>query len=249
MAKIILTIILIIVLGIFGISFMAIPNKVSGKPVATFKLGESVLSEKISYALTSPSVGDRVIFKDEQSIDVPFIGVISKITVDNKGKIIYEIISSNPANPWKVQKDKILSKIYYPIMSAEEAIQSLPAPTPTITSTPTPTPTPTPIEAPKTNLIKLHIDSIDYSEGHAAGLVTKNIKVRLYKMDGTLIEEKTPSEYIQNGPVGTGGDTIFDVLPSTYKIISETDSTSGSCIITVRSTTEYNSCGIYLVKK
>ena len=122
-------------------------------------------------------------------------------------------------------------------------------PTITPTSTQTITPSPVVISNPQPQKVALHIDSIDWIDGHAAGLITSDIRVQLFTMDGRLIEEKTPSVYVQNGPVGSGGDTVFYVIPSTYYIVSETPSKKGTCTITVRSTTEYNSCAIYLVNK
>jgi hypothetical protein len=117
------------------------------------------------------------------------------------------------------------------------------------TATPSPSPSPTPTQKNKVSTIALHIDAIDYSDGRPAGLITENITVKLYDMKDNLLQQKTPSPYVDNGKVGIGGDTVFYVLPSTYKIIAETPNTSGSCIMIVRSTTEYNSCAIYLVRK
>ena len=127
---------------------------------------------------------------------------------------------------------------------------SEPQATPTLTVLPTATPSaiPTFVPNPKPSTVALHVDVIDHSEGRPAGLVT-NVKVQLHNIDGTFIEEKTPSPYMQDGPIGSGGDAVFYVLPSTYKVSADTGSTSGTCTITVRTTTEYNSCAIYLVKK
>ncbi len=128
-------------------------------------------------------------------------------------------------------------------------IPTIQSPTATITPTATPSSTISVTKKPQPKKIALHIDSIDHSEGRPNGLITTGVKVRLYSMDGKLLEEKTPSKYVDNGQVGTGGDTVFYVFPSTYKIVSETEKTTGSCIMIVRSTTEYNSCAIYLTNK
>ncbi len=127
----------------------------------------------------------------------------------------------------------------------------IPVPTADATPSAVPTASPSPTVSPvihNPSLIALHIDAIDHSHGHPAGIVP-SARVKLFKMDGTFVEEKRPSPYVQNGPVGSGGDAIFYVLPSTYKVEADAGTMSGTCIITVRTTTEFNSCAIYMVAK
>lgn len=124
---------------------------------------------------------------------------------------------------------------------------SIPQEIPTEVIKPTNTPIP-PIQNNQPGKIALHVDVIDHSDGRPAGLIT-DVTVQLYNMEGTLLEEKKPSVYVQDGPVGSGGEAIFYVLPSTYKVSADTGSSAGTCTITVRTTTEYNSCAIYVVRK
>lgn len=111
-----LALILILVLSLM---FIAKPYKVSGDKVTPpFKLGQYVLSEKITYLFKKPQLGDRVIFLP-QNRDIDFVGLITAI--QNQGDITtYTIVSGGNGRPWTISADKISSKIYYPFLSPQE---------------------------------------------------------------------------------------------------------------------------------
>ncbi len=144
-----------------------------------------------------------------------------------------------------LQNGQIIKQPKKPVVSAS------PTKKPTISASPTATPSSQVLLESKTQpsgLIALHIDAIDYSEGHPAGLVP-TAKVKLFDANNNFIKETLPTPHIQNGPVGTGGDAVFYVLPGTYNIEADAGNMSGTCNVTVRTTTEFNSCAIYMVSK
>ena len=89
---------------------------------------------------------------------------------------------------------------------------------PSTTRTPTPTITPMPatIAPTQPSLFSLTIVAIDYSTARPNGLIL-DAKIRLYKSTGELIAEQTPTAYIQDGPVGKGGDVTWNVPIGTYR--------------------------------
>lgn len=94
---------------IFAYLFLASPHQVSGSPIAPFKKGQLVLSEKVTYLFFPPEVGDKVIFQPEEQ-QTDFVGIIMKKDSD----LHYTIQSKEGGNPWIVSKKEIKERIYYP---------------------------------------------------------------------------------------------------------------------------------------
>lgn len=150
------SILIIFLIGILLISivvltyiFLAHPYKVFGSPIAPFKQGEQVLSEKISYLIKNPTVGDRIIFTPQKNAGT-YIGIIIQAE-ESSGSTKYHIASSTGKNPWIITKPEIDGKIYYPPVSQQvinQVLATIPtptqtAPTPTTTQTISKSPSPT----------------------------------------------------------------------------------------------------------
>lgn len=137
LAPILIILVIAIFFIVFSFFFLATPHKVSGKPIAPFKNGELVLSEKVTYLFKKPEVGDRIVFfPTTQGID--FVGVVTSIS-DDKDVKIYTVLSGG-SRPWSITQDKIVSKVYFPFISKKEILANLPSPSPSPSPKSTPAP-------------------------------------------------------------------------------------------------------------
>lgn len=92
---------------LFTFLFLASPHKIIGSPIAPFKTGQFVLSEKITYLFFPPEVGERVIFQPVEK-QADFVGIIMK-----KDNDLHYTIQSREGSPWIVSKQEIKERIYY----------------------------------------------------------------------------------------------------------------------------------------
>lgn len=109
--KVFLCFFLLAGLLLFAYEFLAHPHAIYGDPVEPFVKGQTVWSEKITYLLGEPKVGERVIFEPQSKLS--HVGLITDI--NTVGQVTtYSIVGSNWDNPWVVSSDKITRRIYYP---------------------------------------------------------------------------------------------------------------------------------------
>lgn len=117
---------LTLLLGLIALTyyFFLQPMKVSGQnPVDPFIVGQYIMSERISFLVREPKVGDAVIFNTPTVADggsnggvLSYFGVITKI-INKNNQTTYQIISTKTQlNSWEVSRDKIIARIYYPVV-------------------------------------------------------------------------------------------------------------------------------------
>jgi hypothetical protein len=109
--KLILGFLSIIILSVFAFMFVVYPMQIKGNSILSLPNNSYVLSEKISYILHSPSIGDVVTFSiisENGFSEMSYVGLIVSINGYD-----YRIISSG-SKPWVVKKNMITHKIYYP---------------------------------------------------------------------------------------------------------------------------------------
>lgn len=117
-------------------------------------------------------------------------------------------------------------------------------PSPTVTPSPTITPLPTKILPTQPALLTITIVAIDYSKARPNGILT-DAKIKLYKSSGELIAEKTVSPYIQEGPVGRGGDAQFTIPFGSYRAEAESGNKKGTVSINLTSYDDPRDYSIY----
>jgi hypothetical protein len=151
-----------------------------------------------------------------------------------------EKISNPPPffGPWELPKweDK-------PIVTQEPLDPARPETIPP-TLIPTMLPTPTSVIKPQSKSISLSVHTIEFVKNTPVSYGT-DVRVKLYTQDGKFIEEKTPSPYVQNGPLGSGGNASFSVLPGTYQAVATRGSLTSTCTVTVPNTVA-NECVVKL---
>lgn len=100
------------------------PLEVRGQnPRDPFVIGQQIFSESATFLFREPKIGDAVTFNIPTVADLGgggnmlyYFGIITKINNQNNIKT-YQIISTKTQkNPWEVTRDKIISKIYYPVV-------------------------------------------------------------------------------------------------------------------------------------
>lgn len=119
--KLLAATILVILVMIGILQILARPVRVNGRPIKPFVYRQIVLAERVTYFFNNPAVGDRIIFLP-QDRDIEFVGIITNIE-DNNNIRTYTVASGEKAAPWTITRDKILYRIYYPIITHEEVLQ------------------------------------------------------------------------------------------------------------------------------
>lgn len=128
LASILIVLLIAVLFVVFSFFFLTSPHKVAGDPIAPFKNGEYLLSEKITYLFREPQVGDRVIFfPTTQGIN--YLGIITKVNEDQDVRT-YNLVSGAKGTTWTISPEKINSRIYYPFVSEEEIADVLSSETP-----------------------------------------------------------------------------------------------------------------------
>lgn len=128
------TFLFMIIFVIFSYFFLTMPRQVGGSPIKPFNNGETVFAEKISYMVTNPQVGDRILFNPvSKTVEYDYVGVITKID-DSR----YTVVSKSIENPWIISRSEILAKIYYPFIASQKTLQIISSQIPTPTLTPLP---------------------------------------------------------------------------------------------------------------
>ena len=102
--------------------------------------GGYILSERFSFFLRKPAIGDGIIFYlAENSTDQDYVGIIINIEED-KNIETYEVIST-PEKTWHLSLDKIKRRIYFPVINKSQLekliAQSISRPTPSFNPDPT----------------------------------------------------------------------------------------------------------------
>lgn len=110
---------------VFIIIFLAIPHVVKMGDDVLFQNNKTYFSEKISYLFREPQIGDRIVFRNVQfPVEVDSIGLIAEIKQE-KGLTRYMVLStSNSSNPWIITRDKIKSRVYFPL-SSEDVVSKI----------------------------------------------------------------------------------------------------------------------------
>ena len=96
--------------------FFLQPMQVVGlNPVEPFKNGQQIFSERASYLLIEPKVGEAVVFRTSAN-NMSNFGIITKIDTQSNIKT-YQIVSTKTQQtPWEVSRDEIIARIYYPVV-------------------------------------------------------------------------------------------------------------------------------------
>ena len=97
--------------------FFLQPMQVVGMtPVEPFKNGQQIFSERVSYLVLEPKVGDAVVFKTSAN-NMSNFGIITKINTQSDIKT-YQIISIKTQQKlWEVSEGEIIARIYYPVVT------------------------------------------------------------------------------------------------------------------------------------
>ena len=75
---------------VIGYEYLATPYQLSTLPIAPYKPHQLVFAEKVSYMFLEPKVGDRVIFKPDDS-GREDLGLITAISPDGKEYLIMHL--------------------------------------------------------------------------------------------------------------------------------------------------------------
>lgn len=108
--KIIILIITSVVLVGLILYFVAAPHKISGQPDLPFHNGQIIWSNRLTYLIRAPKLGERIIFYPTNS-NVSYLGLIVQVS-DGESKEFYSVQTSSNKEPVPVLRNQIISKIY-----------------------------------------------------------------------------------------------------------------------------------------
>lgn len=164
--KVLLALFILVGVIVFTLVFLITPHKVYQGDDELFQNKKIYLSEKLTYLIRSPQVGDRVVFLVDQNVgsfQQQYVGLIVSVWGPlGKGKTSYGIISrANSSSPWMVTGDKISSRIYFP--SSSETLKEKIITNGAWKITPSPAPMQLPVSGSKEyNNVPLSSDWIKY---------------------------------------------------------------------------------------
>lgn len=103
---------------VFALMFLVTPHKVFQGDNVIFQDSKIYFSEKISYLLHDPQVGDRIVFTTLQnSFEMNYIGLIVEIKQEGNSMEYMVLSKSTSSRPWIITRDKVKSRIYFPSSS------------------------------------------------------------------------------------------------------------------------------------
>lgn len=108
---------------VFALMVLITPHKVHQGDNELFQNNKIYFSEKISYLFRDPEIGDRVVFTNDQNdFSVDYVGIIVDIrnvpSTEGGNFTLYDVLSRKDSKkPWRVSRDKIKSRIYFPSSS------------------------------------------------------------------------------------------------------------------------------------
>lgn len=107
------SLLILILLVIFFFVFFSV-NRVSGSDNSLITNDSYIIAEKISYLFEPPQKGDFVLFQNNQSTGVDFVGQIFDVTEEGNVRKYHVSAKKDPVNPWIITRDKISAKIIFP---------------------------------------------------------------------------------------------------------------------------------------